>query len=233
MIESVDGMNLGFGKGVYKRSVFALLVRGLLTLLAGVACAAEPDAALEATAAHLGIADLPASGTGAAALCRVVVAVAGVLCVLWGGLILAVGAFGTVDARRLLTALSGFTALALALVALSVEPPVAAPARGKAAASSGGGASNAERWMRVAPLLAVGCLDFFACAYSKARIVRINSHAELSFHTGTTQVDAVDGMTVTRINSHTELRTLTKRRAGEKPEDFEKRLIDNATAPSF
>ena len=35
------------------------------------------------------------------------------------------------------------------------------------------------------------------------------------------------------FNSHTELRTLTKRRAGEKPEDFEKRLIDNATAPSF
>ena len=31
MIESVDGMNIGFGKGVYKRSVFALLVRGLVT----------------------------------------------------------------------------------------------------------------------------------------------------------------------------------------------------------
>ena len=82
-------------------------------------------------------------------------------------------------------------------------------------------------------MLAVCCVDFFACAYSKARIVRINSHAELSFHTGTTQVDAVDGMTVTRINSHTELRTLTKRRSGEKPEEFEKRLIDDASAPSF
>ena len=232
MIESVDGMNIGFGKGVYKRSVFALLVRGLVTLLAGIACAAEPDAALEATAAHLGIADLPAAGTGAAALCRVVVAVAGVLCVLWGGLFLAVGAFGTVEAKRLLTALSGLAALALALVALSVEPPPAAPARGKAAAAAAG-ASAAERWMRCAPMLAVCCLDFFACAYSKARIVRINSHAELSFHTGTTQVDAVDGMTVTRINSHTELRTLTKRRSGEKPEEFEKRLIDNASAPSF
>ena len=232
MIESVDGMNIGFGKGVYKRSVFALLVRGLVTLLAGIACAAEPDAALEATAAHLGIADLPASGTGAAALCRVVVAVAGVLCVLWGGLFLAVGAFGTVEAKRLLTALSGLAALALALVALSVEPPPAAPARGKAAAAAAG-ASAAERWMRCAPMFAVCCVDFFACAYSKARIVRINSHAELSFHTGTTQVDAVDGMTVTRINSHTELRTLTKRRSGEKPEEFEKRLIDNASAPSF
>ena len=232
MIESVDGMNIGFGKGVYKRSVFALLVRGLVTLLAGIACAAEPDAALEATAAHLGIADLPAAGTGAAALCRVVVAVAGVLCVLWGGLFLAVGAFGTVEAKRLLTALSGLAALALALVALSVEPPPAAPARGKAAAAAAG-ASAAERWMRCAPMLAVCCVDFFACAYSKARIVRINSHAELSFHTGTTQVDAVDGMTVTRINSHTELRTLTKRRSGEKPEEFEKRLIDNASAPSF
>ena len=182
--------------------------------------------------AHLGIADLPAAGTGAAALCRVVVAVAGVLCVLWGGLFLAVGAFGTVEAKRLLTALSGLAALALALVALSVEPPPAAPARGKAAAAAAG-ASAAERWMRCAPMLAVCCLDFFACAYSKARIVRINSHAELSFHTGTTQVDAVDGMTVTRINSHTELRTLTKRRSGEKPEEFEKRLIDNASAPSF
>ena len=64
-------------------------------------------------------------------------------------------------------------------------------------------------------------------------LVQINSHAELSFHTGTTQVDAVDGMTVTRINSHTELRTLTKRRSGEKPEEFEKRLIDDASAPSF
>ena len=232
MIESVDGMNIGFGKGVYKRSVFALLVRGLVTLLAGIACAAEPDAALEATAAHLGIADLPAAGTGAAALCRVVVAVAGVLCVLWGGLFLAVGAFGTVEAKRLLTALSGLAALALALVALSVEPPPAAPARGKAAAAAAG-ASAAERWMRCAPMLAVCCVDFFACAYSKARIVRINSHAELSFHTGTTQVDAVDGMTVTRINSHTELRTLTKRRSGEKPEEFEKRLIDDASAPSF
>ena len=232
MIESVDGMNIGFGKGVYKRSVFALLVRGLVTLLAGIACAAEPDAALEATAAHLGIADLPAAGTGAAALCRVVVAVAGVLCVLWGGLFLAVGAFGTVEAKRLLTALSGLAALALALVALSVEPPPAAPARGKAAAAAAG-ASAAERWMRCAPMLAVCCVDFFACAYPKARIVRINSHAELSFHTGTTQVDAVDGMTVTRINSHTELRTLTKRRSGEKPEEFEKRLIDNASAPSF
>ena len=232
MIESVDGMNIGFGKGVYKRSVFALLVRGLVTLLAGIACAAEPDAALEATAAHLGIADLPAAGTGAAALCRVVVAVAGVLCVLWGGLFLAVGAFGTVEAKRLLTALSGLAALALALVALSVEPLPAAPARGKAAAAAAG-ASAAERWMRCAPMLAVCCVDFFACAYSKARIVRINSHAELSFHTGTTQVDAVDGMTVTRINSHTELRTLTKRRSGEKPEEFEKRLIDDASAPSF
>ena len=66
MIESVENMNLGSVKGVYKRSLFVLLVRGLLTIFAGAACVVEPDGSLEVAAAHLGVTELPVAGTGAA-----------------------------------------------------------------------------------------------------------------------------------------------------------------------
>merc|ERR1712185_339289 len=107
--------------------------------------------------------------------------IAGVLCVLWGGLFLAVGAFGTVDAKRTLCVLSGLAAMALTTVVLDMDLPPEL-ARGKKATADAD--ESARRWARCAPLLAIMALDAFACAYSKAKIIRINSHATLSFHSG-------------------------------------------------
>jgi len=206
MIESVENMDLG-GKGAYKRGVTALVLRGTVTASAGFLAAADPAGALTFVAGALLTKPLTA-GTArdlaSALLCGV-----GVFGILWGGLFLVAASFGTCEAKRALTVLSAVAALALAAVT----------------AMAGDATDWEQRAICGLPLIALALTDLFAFLYSGARLVRVNSRTMLAFHGGATQSSEEPGMTVKRINSHTELRTLTKRAGkGDERED---------RAPSF
>lgn len=183
--------SIGNAFSVYKRGLSCLIIRGGLTVALGFAAAFDPNWCLDIFAGHSdGSGSAPPFETEIgrpAKLARKCTVIAGIYTCVWGVLMILAAARGSSEIMRSLATASmvhGVTCLAM------------------------GAIENKSNLFLVA--LPFIILDIGAIVYSTPKIVRVSSRKSLYFHGGAHGLNGMDapGTSVTRINSHCELKTM-------------------------